>query len=105
MDISHFVVEGADMDHSVDICASYSVMVHVKEGRKVNGEVQFRLTGEGLLDLPAFLRVLRRNGLEYLPVYAEVSVQQSRQPSYGPWETARFCYQALDRARQAVAAQ
>ncbi|MBI2965898.1 MAG: sugar phosphate isomerase/epimerase [Chloroflexi bacterium] len=104
LDISHFVVEGADMDHSVDICAPYSVMVHVKEGRKVDGEVQFRLTGEGLLDLPAFLRALTRNGLERLPVYAEVSVQQSRRPDYHPWRTAKFCYDALDRGRKTAAA-
>jgi sugar phosphate isomerase/epimerase len=93
------------MAHSVDICAPFSVMVHVKEGRKVDGEVRFRLTGEGLLDLPGFLRALTRNRLEHLPVYAEVSVQQSRQPDYDPWRTARFCFDALDRARKAVAAQ
>lgn len=104
LDISHFVVEGADMDHSVDICAPFSVMVHVKEGRKVDGEVRFRLTGEGLLDLPGFLRALTRNRLEHLPVYAEVSVQQSRQPDYDPWRNARFCFDALDWARKAVAA-
>jgi sugar phosphate isomerase/epimerase len=102
LDISHFVVEGAEMNHSVDLCAPHSVMVHIKDGYKVDGKVQFRLTGDGQIDVAAFLRALRRNRLESMPVYSEVSVQQSRQPSYGPWETARFCFRALDGARRAV---
>jgi sugar phosphate isomerase/epimerase len=102
LDISHFYVEGADVDHSVRVCAKHSVMVHVKDGRKVDGKVQFCLTGDGTLDLPGFMRALRNNGLEHLPVYAEVSVQQSRRPDYDPWRTAKSCYDALDRAHRSI---
>lgn len=102
LDISHFYVEGADVDHSVDLCAPHSVMVHVKDGRKVDGKIEFCLTGDGTIDLPGFLRALDRNNLGRLPVYAEVSVQQSRQRDYDPWATARSCYDALDRARESV---
>lgn len=94
-DISHFYVEGADVEHSVRICAPHSVMVHVKDGSKVDGKVQYCLTGAGTLDLPLFLKSLKKYGLGELPVYAEVSVQQSLQPDYDPWKTAKFCYDAL----------
>ncbi|MEX0762649.1 MAG: sugar phosphate isomerase/epimerase [Dehalococcoidia bacterium] len=102
LDVSHFHVEGSAVSHSVDLCAQHAAMVHVKDGQKVDGKIQFCLTGEGTIDLPEFVRSLKKNGLENLPIFAEVSVQQSRQPDYDPWRTAKFCYQALDAARKAV---
>ena len=63
LDISHFYVEGAEVAHSVEICADYSSMVHIKDGEKVNGEVRYCLTGDGTIDIPLFLRSLRSNGL------------------------------------------
>ena len=103
LDVSHFHVEGSDVGHSIDLCAPHAAMVHIKDGRKVDGRVQYCLTGEGTIDVEAFVRSLKSNGLERLPIFAEVSVQQSRQPDYDPWQTARFCYDALDKARRAVA--
>lgn len=100
LDISHFYVEGSEVAHSVDLCAPYSSMVHIKDGEKVNGEVSYCLTGAGTIDVPLFLRSLRQNGLGDLPVFAEVSVQQSRQPDYDPWATAEFCYNALREAEK-----
>ena len=102
LDVSHFHVEGSAVGHSVDLCAPYAAMVHIKDGRKVDGKVQYCLTGDGTIDVPGFVRSLKKNGLEHLPVFAEVSVQQSREPDYDPWATAKFCYDALDRARRAV---
>ncbi len=102
LDISHFYVEGAEVAHSVDLCAPHSVMVHIKDGKKVNGQVRYCLTGDGTIDIPLFLSSLRRNGLEDLPVYAEVSFHQSAAPDYDPWWTAQFCYDALDNARKEV---
>lgn len=102
LDISHFYVEGADVDHSVDLCAPDAVMVHVKDGEKVDGKVQYCLPGEGTLDLARFLQSLGRNHLTHLPVYAEVSVQISRSPDYDPWRTAKFCFDALDQARRSL---
>jgi sugar phosphate isomerase/epimerase len=103
LDVSHFHVEGSDVGHSIDLCAPYAAMVHIKDGRKVDGQVRYCLTGEGTIDLEAFVRSLKSNGLERLPIFAEVSVQQSRQPDYDPWWTAKFCYDALHQARRAVA--
>ncbi|MDA0596750.1 MAG: sugar phosphate isomerase/epimerase [Chloroflexi bacterium] len=102
LDISHFVVEGAELVHSVDLTAEHSVMVHIKDGEKIDGQVQFCLPGDGGIDIPRFMTALRSNGLEHMPVFAEVSVQQSRQADYSPRRAAEFCYNALDTARKTI---
>ncbi len=102
LDISHFVVEGCDMVHSVDLCAPHSAMVHIKDGKKVDGKVQFCLPGDGNIDIPAFMTALRANGLEGLPVFAEVSQMQSREPDYDPRAVAKHCFDALDTARNSI---
>ncbi|HIF71541.1 MAG TPA: sugar phosphate isomerase/epimerase [Dehalococcoidia bacterium] len=102
LDISHFVVEGSEMVHSVNLCAPHSSMVHIKDGEKIDGQVQFCLPGDGGIDIPGFLTALRANGLEDLPVFAEVSVMQSGQAEYNPRGAAEFCYNALDGARKAI---
>jgi sugar phosphate isomerase/epimerase len=102
LDISHFVVEGSEMVHSVDLCAPHSAMVHIKDGKKVDGKIEFCLPGDGGIDIPGFLTALRANGLEDMPVFAEVSVQQSSQADYSPRGAAEFCYNALDKARISI---
>ena len=102
LDISHFVVEGAELVHSVDLTAEYSVMVHIKDGEKIDGQVQFCLPGDGEIDIPHFMTVLRSNGLEHMPMFAEVSGQQSREADYSPRGAAEFCYNALNNARKTI---
>jgi sugar phosphate isomerase/epimerase len=102
LDISHFVVEGSELVHSVDLCAPHSAMVHIKDGEKIDGRIQFCLPGDGGIDIPRFMTALRANGLEDMPVFAEVSQMQSREDDYRPREVAEFCYNALDQARQAI---
>jgi sugar phosphate isomerase/epimerase len=102
LDISHFVVEGSEMVHSVDLCAPHSAMVHIKDGKKVDGKIEFCLPGDGGIDIPGFLTALRANGLKDMPVFAEVSVQQSSQADYSPRGAAEFCYNALDKARISI---
>ena len=82
--MSHFVVEGSDMVHSVDLCAPYASMVHIKDGEKVDDQIKFCLPGAGSIDITGFFSALKSNGLEDMPVFAEVSVQQSREPDYKP---------------------
>ncbi|NQU97008.1 MAG: sugar phosphate isomerase/epimerase [Chloroflexi bacterium] len=98
-DISHFTVQGYDLQQCVDLCAPYAVHTHVKDGYMVDGRVQFQLPGEGDLDLTAYMKAVARAGLE-LPVYVEVSLQLSGLPGYDPWQAAGFCYRALDEARR-----
>ena len=102
LDISHFVVEGSELAHSVELCAPYSAMVHIKDGAKIDGRIEFCLPGDGGIDVTAFLSALRTNGLEDKPVFAEVSVQQSREDDYDPRGVAEFCYNALNGARIAL---
>jgi len=102
LDISHFVVEDSEMVHSVDLCAPHSAMVHIKDGVKVDGQIEFCLPGDGGIDISGFLTALRANGLEDMPVFAEVSVQQSSQADYSPRGAAEFCYNALDKARKSI---
>ena len=102
LDISHFVVEGSEMVHSVELCAPYASMVHIKDGVKVDGRIEFCLPGDGDIDITGFLSALRANGLEKTPVFAEVSVQQSREADYDPRGAAEFCYNALNSARMVL---
>ena len=37
------------------------------------------------------MTALRSNGLEHIPVFAEVIVQQSREEDYSPRGAAEFC--------------
>ena len=103
LDISHFVVEGSEMVRSVNLCAPYAAMIHIKDGEKKDGNVQFCLPGAGGIDITGFLGALRANGLEDMPVFAEVSVQQSSRPDYDSKGAAAFCFKALDKARKEMA--
>ena len=99
LDISHFIVEGAELVRSINLTAEHSAMVHIKDGKKVDGQIKFCLPGDGEIDIPQFMTALRSNGLENLPVFAEVSQMQSREAGYQPRAVAEFCYNALDNAR------
>lgn len=99
-DYSHFLVQGIDLHHSLDLIAPYTVHVHVKDGRMVAGKVQFALPGDDQLDLIAYFRALRAAGLT-MPVTAEVSAQIWGRDGYDPWPVARRCYANLDAARRA----
>ena len=102
LDISHFIVEGAELVRSINLTAEHSAMVHIKDGEKVDGQIKFCLPGDGGIDIPQFMTALRSNGLENLPVFAEVSQMQSREIGYQPRAVAEFCYNALDNARKAI---
>ena len=102
LDRSHLVVEGSEMAHSVKLSAPYSAMVHIKDGVKIDGRIEYCLPGDGDIDVTGFFSALRANGLENTPVFAEVSVQQSREDDYDPRGAAEFCYDALNGARTAL---
>jgi sugar phosphate isomerase/epimerase len=100
LDISHFVVEGNEMVYSVDICAPHSSMIHIKDGEKMDGKVQYSLPGAGGIDITKFYEALSANGLGEMPVFAEVSVHQWNEPDYEARWTAEYCFNALDNARK-----
>jgi sugar phosphate isomerase/epimerase len=102
LDVSHFYVEGADVVESVNLCAADSVMVHIKDGEKVDGVHRFSLTGAGNIDIEAFMRALKSNKIDHMPIFVEVSVHQSEAPDYDPWGAAKFSYDALVKADKAI---
>ena len=101
-DYSHFLVQGIELAHSLELNARHAVHVHIKDGRMVDGEVRFALPGDDQLDLAAYFRAMRAAGLE-MPITAEVSGQIWRRADYDPWLVARRCFANLDAARHAAA--
>ena len=101
-DISHFVAQGIDMRHSVELCVPYAVHTHVKDGYTKDGNVRYQMAGEGDLDWTKYMTVVQEADLKP-PVYVEVSRQQSTLADYDPWHAAEFCYETLDRARRKAA--
>ena len=62
-DMSHFHVDGIDLQPSVDLCAPYTVSTHIKDGHRVNGQVRYLLPGEGDFDLVAFFKAVAAAGI------------------------------------------
>ena len=99
-DYSHFLVQGIELAHSLELTARYAVHAHIKDGRMVDGKVRFALPGDDQLDLAAYLRAVRAAGLD-VPIVAEVSGQIWGRPGYDPWPVARRCFANLHTARRA----
>jgi len=100
-DYSHFHVQGIDLQESVDLCMPHTAHIHIKDGRMVDGEVEFLLPGAGSLDLEAFMRAIAATGTN-IPITVEVSGMVWNAEGYDPWEAAEFSFRALDKARAAV---
>ena len=96
-DMSHFWVQGFDLEECANLCAPYAVHTHIKDGRMIDGRVQFLLPGEGSLDLASYFLALNRAGID-LPVTVEVSAMIWTREDYNPWTTAEGCYLALAKA-------
>ena len=97
-DISHFVAQGIDMQHSVDLCVPYAVHTHIKDGYLSDGNVHYLLPGDGQMSLADYMVSVTEAGLP-VPVYVEVSRQLSEQPGFDAWTTAEYCFRKLTDAR------
>jgi sugar phosphate isomerase/epimerase len=100
-DISHFAVAGYPRAETIRALAPYALHTHVKDGRMVDGKVQFLLPGEGNFDYVAYFREMAAAGWTGC-VTAEVSAQIFNRPGYDPWPAAQFCLDTLRRAREAA---
>lgn len=98
-DHSHFHVAGIDLQHSVNLCAPYTVSTHIKDGFMENGKVRYLLPGEGDLDLVGYFKAVAGAGMG-VPITVEITAQIWKQPGYDPWAAADFAFQALDNARK-----
>lgn len=93
-DHSHFHVLGMELERCVELCAPYSVHTHLKDGRMVDGRVQFLLPGDGDLDLEAYFRAVSGAGIT-VPITVEVSAQIWNRDNYDAWATAGRAYEAM----------
>jgi inosose dehydratase len=96
-DISHFAVAGYTLEQTVPVLVPYAVHTHVKDGRMVDGKVQFLLPGEGDFDYAAYFRAMHAAGWDD-HVTVEVSGMVSSRQGYDPYEAAAFCFDALSQA-------
>lgn len=98
-DISHFAVAGYPLDDTVEKLVPHSIHTHVKDGRMVDGKVQFLLPGEGDFDYIAYFKAMHAAGWRGC-ITVEVSAMIFRQPDYDPWASAEFSYRTLSVARR-----
>jgi sugar phosphate isomerase/epimerase len=97
-DISHFAVAGYPRAETIRTLAPYAIHTHVKDGRMVDGKVQFLLPGEGDFDYAAYFREMAEAGWTGC-ITVEVSAQIFNRPGYDPWPAAQFSLETLRRAR------
>ena len=93
-DISHFNVQGLDMDETVAALAPHSAHTHVKDERGQAPDHEFLIPGEGEMDYPRYLRAMDRAGYTG-HIVVEVSLMVQRRPGYDPLTAATRSYEVL----------
>src|SRR5215217_5083630 len=96
-DISHFNVQGMDMEAVVAQLAPHSLHTHVKDERGIAPDHEFLIPGEGEMDYPRYLRAMAQAGY-YGHIVVEISIMVQRRPDYDPLEAATESYRVLSRA-------
>ncbi len=96
-DISHFNVQGMDMETTIAQIAPVSVHTHVKDERGIAPDHEFLIPGEGEMDYPRYLRAMARAGYTG-HISVEVSIMVQRRPGYDPLAAAAQSYRVLDAA-------
>jgi len=96
-DISHFNVQGLEMEATIAQLAPHSLHTHVKDERGIAPDHQFLIPGEGEMDYPRYLRAMARAGYEG-HIVVEISLMVQRRPDYDALATATRSYEVLSRA-------
>jgi sugar phosphate isomerase/epimerase len=96
-DISHFNVQGMDMDETIAALAPHSAHTHVKDERGIAPNHEFLIPGEGEMDYPRYLRGMERAGYDG-HIVVEVSIMVQRRPDYDPLAAATQSYRVLAEA-------
>ena len=101
-DYSHFVVEGIDLQLSIDLNLKYAIHNHIKDGYlDEEGKVCYQLPGDGELDLNVYFKAMQDAGWDKY-ICPEVTGQIWNVEGYDAWSTAQFCYDALSKARASL---
>ncbi len=96
-DISHFNVQGMEMEETIAQLAPHSVHTHVKDERGLAPTHEFLIPGEGAMDYPRYLRAMARAGYGG-HIVVEISLMVQRRPDYDPLAAATRSYQVLSAA-------
>ena len=96
-DISHFNVQGMNMDEVVAQLAPRSLHTHVKDERGLAPDHEFLIPGEGEMDYPRYLRSMAKAGYTG-HIVVEISLMVQRRPNYDALAAATTSYEVLSRA-------
>ena len=96
-DISHFNVQGMDMEEVVAQLVPYSVHTHVKDERGIAPNHEFLIPGEGDMDYVGYLKAMDRAGWhEHITV--EISLMVQARPDFDALAAATQSYSVLSQA-------
>ncbi len=93
-DISHFAVAGYPLEDTVAQLAPLAIHTHVKDGRMVDGKVQWLLSGEGDFDYADYFQEMAKADWRGC-ITVEISGMIFSKPDYDPWIAAEFSWQTL----------
>ena len=96
-DISHFNVQGIDVNESIEKVLPISVACDVKDERGVVPNWSYVAPGEGEFDYTNYLKIMKKADYKGF-ITIEISFQVQANPNYDPLETAKKSYEILDRA-------
>jgi sugar phosphate isomerase/epimerase len=96
-DISHFNVQGMDMEEVIGQLVELSVHTHVKDERGIVPDFAFLMPGEGDMDYVRYLRAMDAAGYRG-HITVEMSVMVQRRPGYDPLAAATRSYEVLSSA-------
>jgi len=96
-DISHFNVQGMDMETVVAQLVPYTVHTHVKDERGIAPNHEFLIPGEGEMDYVGYLKAMDRAGWhEHITV--EISLMVQSRPDFDALAAATQSYRVLSKA-------
>ncbi len=96
-DISHFNVQGMDMETVIAQLAACSTHTHVKDERGLAPNHEFLIPGEGTMDYARYLRAMDHAGYRG-HIVVEISLMVQRRPDYDALAAATRSYRVLARA-------
>jgi sugar phosphate isomerase/epimerase len=96
-DISHFNVQGMDMEAAVAQLVPYTVHTHVKDERGIAPNHEFLIPGEGEMDYVGYLKAMDRAGW-HDHITVEISLMVQARPDFDALAAATQSYQVLSQA-------
>ena len=96
-DISHFNVQGLDMEAVVAQLAPHCLHTHVKDERGLAPNHEFLIPGEGEMDYVRYLRAMDQAGYDG-HIVVEISLMVQRRPNYDALAAATKSWQVVSAA-------